>query len=104
MRGQNSKGKQNMTELFSQTSKFSRGDFRGAVGTEGLQQNSIAAFTDKLVSGEHSTTQGKSAEHAPGEAAEPINNQTSFKSQTLQFPKSEINTRLGDEFINLFAN
>jgi len=45
-----------MTELFSQTSKFSRGDFRGAVGAEGLQQNSIAAFTDKLVNGEHSTT------------------------------------------------
>ena len=34
---QNVKGKQNMTELFSQTSKFSRGGIRGAVGSEALQ-------------------------------------------------------------------
>jgi hypothetical protein len=30
-------------------------------------------------------------------------NQNSFKSQTLQFPNS-MNSQLGDDFINLFAN
>jgi len=65
-----------MTELFSQTSKFSRG------GIQGLQQNSIGGATDKLVGGDLSANEGAvtAGSNIVSGAAGTANNQTSFKS------------------------
>lgn len=83
----------NVTEMFSQTSKFSRGG-RAKDGGEGLQQSSMGAvdmFVDLTDGGGN------------GSQLHPFN-QNSFKSQTLQFTNNKLNSELTDDFINLFAN
>ena len=93
------KGKQNMAELFSQTSKISRGGKRGTTG-EGLQQSSMQA-TDKLLDlSDDPHVQGMAPMHNTTNLPFTTNNQNSFKSQTLQFPNA---SQLGADFINLFA-
>lgn len=94
------KGKQNVAELFSQTSKISRGGKRGTTG-EGLQQSSMQATDKHLDLSDDPHVQGMTQMHNTTNLPFTTNNQNSFKSQTLQFPNS---SQLGADFINLFAD
>ena len=91
IQGQKNSSKQ--SDLFSQTGKFSKS------GNRGLEQSKQAVTCTDNELTQFNSVSGK---NGSGGGLNSMN-QNSFKSQTLQFPNS-INSQLGDDFINLFAN